>query len=725
MQKKTSFTNENPKSTIRKSSRLVQRKISPNQEPELTNSQVCTSLSKKRRLISSSTPSSVSTKVNFKKTQKKINPRNDSVKLVDGSPNSDNGFRNSSRNIDGVQEFQSYRRSLRFTGEEVSVVDNKKRGLGEIEIRSGVLGETEVVVNSMEEGVEKEKGNDNGGVGETPQKRKCVRGGKENFDSPKVQKRNNGTCLRSPFSSLENIYGKTSDEESDEKKLVKSAKSRTERVDKVEEFQSIRRSSRISNVESKSSEKVEKKSVKSARVDEVEKVLGNRRSSRISSLDVFDESSEKIGKRMVKSARTERVDKVEKVQGSRQSTRISSLDIVHVYASNESSGSEVSPAVVSNVASEEKVERKLVKSVKSKTERVEEVQGMRRSSRITNLGSTHVHVSNECSDTDVSPGGMRNVDSKEKRIVEDGRVNEKNPPAEGKFDVHGWTKDQTAALERAYFAAKPSTNFWKKVSKMVPGKTAQDCFNKIHSDLVTPPQVQPRSRAKKAISSPLSHFSLSGSKLLEPTLNVRWPKGNKQKKLRAQKTLRHLVQKRSMVDQGYEADLFSVLEPITNAPSQDLSQTELLSTPESKSNKKGYIQECHENSSVQKKKPLSRFRNSCETALVSPPVLKQVKNRALHEKYIDRLHCRGARRTAGPTKCKVAKEDRKESTAKKIDDITVARNALFFEANDMISKFKEAQANVVSDNDDSQDDGDCDGEDDEDCEREDVFSVAF
>ncbi|KAI3920051.1 hypothetical protein MKW98_001307 [Papaver atlanticum] len=691
MQKKHSFTKENPKSTIRKSSRLVQQKISPNQEPEPTISQVCTSLSKKRRLISSSTSSSVSSKVNFKKTQKKINPRNDSVKLIDGSSNSDNGFRKSSRNIDGVEGFQSYRRSLRFTGEEVSVVDNKKRGLGEIKIRSRVLGETEMGVNSMEEGVEKEKENGDGGVGETRQKRKCISGGKENFDSPKVQKRNNGNCLRSPFSSLENIYTKTSNEE---RKLVKSAKSRTERVDKVEEFQSIRRSSRISNVESKSSEKVEKKSVKSARVDEVEKVQGNRRSSRISSLDVSDESSEKIGKRMVKSARTERVDKVEKVQGSRQSTRISSLDIVHVYASSESSDSEVSPAVVPNVVTEEKVERKLVKSVKSKTERVEEVQGV-----------------------------MLNVDSKEKRLVEDGRVNEKNPPAEGKFDVHGWTIDQTAALERAYFAAKPSTNFWKKVSKMVPGKTAQDCFNKIHSDLVTPPQVQPRSRAKKTISSPLSHFSLSGSKLLEPTLNVRWPKGNKQKKLRAQKTLRHLVQKRSMVDQGYEADLFSVLEPITNAPSHDLSQTELLSTPESKSNKKG-IQECHENSSVQKK-PLSRFRNSCETALVSPPVLKQVKNRALHEKYIDRLHCRGARRTAGPTKCKVAKEDRKESTAKKMDDITVARNALFFEAKDMISKFKEAQANVVSDNDDSQDDGACDGEDDEDCEGEDVFGVAF
>ncbi|MCL7036352.1 hypothetical protein MKW94_024656 [Papaver nudicaule] len=699
MQKRTSFTSENPESRIRKSPRLFQRNISPNQESKPSNFQVCTSSSKKSHLISSSISSSVSSKVNFKKTQKTVNPRNltkDSVKLVDGSSKSDNGLR----------------KSRRFADKEVSVVDNKKRDLGEIKNRSRVLGEIELGVNLMEEGEEKEKGNGNMGVGEMRQKRKSTRGGKENLDSRKLQKRNDGTCLRSPFSSSENINKKTGSEESNEKKLVKSTKLRTKRVEKVEEDQSIRRSSRFSNAENmpvlaESSEKIEKKkSIKSAksRTERVEKVQGNRRSSRISSLDVSAGSSE----RMVKSAGTERV---EKVQGT---ARISNFEIVHVYASSEcSDGDEISPAVMPNVLREKKLERKLVKSVKSRTERVEEVQGLRQSSRVTNLESTRVYVSNECSDTDVSPAVMRNVESKEKRIVMDGRVKEKNP-AEEKSDVHGWTKDQDVALQRAYFAAKPAPNFWKKVSKMVPGKTAQECFDKIHSDLVTPPQAQPRSRAKKTISSPLSHFSLSGSKLLEPSLNVRWPKDKKQRKLRAQKTLRHLVQKRSMVDQGYEADLFSVLEPIMSAPIQDFSQTELLSTPETKSNKKGCIQECQENSSI-RKKPLSRFRNSCETALVSPPVLKQVKNKALHEKFIDRLHSRDARRTAGPRKCSVAIQDRKESTANKMDDITVARNALVFEANDMINKFQEAQANIVSDYDDSQDGDTCDSEDDEDC----------
>jgi hypothetical protein len=31
-----------------------------------------------------------------------------------------------------------------------------------------------------------------------------------------------------------------------------------------------------------------------------------------------------------------------------------------------------------------------------------------------------------------------------------------------------WTKEQDMALRKAYFSARPSPHFWKKVSKMVP-----------------------------------------------------------------------------------------------------------------------------------------------------------------------------------------------------------------------------------------------------------------
>lgn len=34
-------------------------------------------------------------------------------------------------------------------------------------------------------------------------------------------------------------------------------------------------------------------------------------------------------------------------------------------------------------------------------------------------------------------------------------------------NMKGWTKEQEVALQRAYFAAKPTPHFWKKVSKLV------------------------------------------------------------------------------------------------------------------------------------------------------------------------------------------------------------------------------------------------------------------
>lgn len=43
----------------------------------------------------------------------------------------------------------------------------------------------------------------------------------------------------------------------------------------------------------------------------------------------------------------------------------------------------------------------------------------------------------------------------------------------GKIRIEGWTKEQEVALQRAYFATKPTPHFWKKVSKLVL------CFNVI------------------------------------------------------------------------------------------------------------------------------------------------------------------------------------------------------------------------------------------------------
>lgn len=60
-----------------------------------------------------------------------------------------------------------------------------------------------------------------------------------------------------------------------------------------------------------------------------------------------------------------------------------------------------------------------------------------------------------------SEGGNRVVEvSRKRKRDEEGNENENE-------NVQGWTKEQELALQRAYFAAKPTPHFWKKVSKLV------------------------------------------------------------------------------------------------------------------------------------------------------------------------------------------------------------------------------------------------------------------
>ncbi|KAK4585015.1 hypothetical protein RGQ29_022616 [Quercus rubra] len=275
-----------------------------------------------------------------------------------------------------------------------------------------------------------------------------------------------------------------------------------------------------------------------------------------------------------------------------------------------------------------------------------------------------------------------------------------------------WTKEQELALQRAYFVAKPTPNFWKKVSKLVPGKSAQECFDKVHSDNLTPLQPQPRLRTKKAESSPIHNFSLSESKLLKPM--VKRLSCNKQKTRPGRKIFRHLIQKHYFVDQDYEADLFSVLEPNMDPSTQAIQPGVILSTPMQSSGKQGFLKKCHERPSSHKK-PLSRLSGSSLTTLASPPVLKQVKNRVLHDKYIDQLHCREVKRKAASARaCKfsIVKEDRKDIPVQNIDVVRAAKNALASDARDVISQYQHLQANAMS-NSDSNDDDSVDSDDDE------------
>lgn len=238
----------------------------------------------------------------------------------------------------------------------------------------------------------------------------------------------------------------------------------------------------------------------------------------------------------------------------------------------------------------------------------------------------------------------------------------------------GWTEELELALQGAYLTMKPSPNFWKKVSKMVPGKSAQECFDRVNSDLITPRQPQPRSRASKSNLSTIPQFSLSASKLLKPNspkTKIRHRRNNLSKK-----TIRHLLEKQNHMDQGLGFDLFSVFEPSTTSS--------LLSTPVEKGQRLPKI--------LESPLPCSRFASKDKTTMVSPPVLKQVKNKALHEKYIDHLHIREAKRKAESTRMARKENIRPIDDNQKKDSVRAVKDALFFDVQDAIQKLKGLEA---------------------------------
>uniref|UniRef100_A0ACD5ZTX0 Uncharacterized protein n=1 Tax=Avena sativa TaxID=4498 RepID=A0ACD5ZTX0_AVESA len=253
-----------------------------------------------------------------------------------------------------------------------------------------------------------------------------------------------------------------------------------------------------------------------------------------------------------------------------------------------------------------------------------------------------------------------------------------------------WTEEQDLTLRKAYFTARPSPHFWKKVSKMVPGKSAEDCFNRVHADLSTPAPIAPRPRTSKIQFSPLGHFALSDPKfpdLLEPLVGRQ--KTAKQKSLAAQKTVRHLLKKHSLIDRAQEADHFSIFETSPSALQLNIPLEDCPGTPDNYLNSFPLLK--YSMSSSGRKRPLSRLKN--KQAEPSPAVLKPVKNVALHDKYINQLSRR-----------EVAKKPRKKVAGTKTTDpegpplerqagvVKAAKNALMSEATDFICQFKKLQA---------------------------------
>ncbi|KAL6580989.1 hypothetical protein OROMI_006912 [Orobanche minor] len=249
---------------------------------------------------------------------------------------------------------------------------------------------------------------------------------------------------------------------------------------------------------------------------------------------------------------------------------------------------------------------------------------------------------------------------------------------------------------------------------MVPGKSARECFNRIHYDHLTPPQARTRSRANIKQPSPVSY---PASKWLSPAHTKTKRLQTRRKTLIAQKTVRQLLEKQRNEDQDYKADLFSVLELNIDLSSLNFEEsTTPFASPVGNLGSSFILTRCLEMSSSAHKEQLSRLSCLGKAAFVSPPVLKQIKNKALHEKYIDQLHCRDAKRKAQSLRnAKSIRDSEDKMTGQlEVNLVKVAKDALIFDARHAINKFWNPQSSMSCSTDDDDDVRSCNDEDEDD-----------
>ncbi|CAN6458831.1 unnamed protein product [Victoria cruziana] len=217
----------------------------------------------------------------------------------------------------------------------------------------------------------------------------------------------------------------------------------------------------------------------------------------------------------------------------------------------------------------------------------------------------------------------------------DDYVKRKSGTLLGSFGFLGWSQDQEKALERAYLVTKPSPHFWREIAKLVPGKSAKECFDRIHSIIPTPPTQQPRSRTKSKLS-PLGPFSLTGSVPFEQ-FGLKGRISGKRKSLLARRAVRHILRKHVLADQGCVPDL-----GLEGSCSRDQGPSEMrkLTVQNNKLKSPCLEMDGESEQSGSRNKMRNIVTPLQQQALVSPEILKKVKNLDLHEKYIDRLHIR-------------------------------------------------------------------------------------
>ena len=201
----------------------------------------------------------------------------------------------------------------------------------------------------------------------------------------------------------------------------------------------------------------------------------------------------------------------------------------------------------------------------------------------------------------------------------------------------------------------------------MPGKSAQECFDRMHSKMATPAQLPLKSKSKmSAALSPLPCGDLFSKK----------PKKTKEGR---NKAVRQILRKHSTVDFSQDVDLFSVLEKTSEGTFPEVSI--MLSENELARDSPSPIGAPKMEMGMKQKKGLSRFHE------LSPEVLRPVKNIVLHERYIDRLHCREAKRRTH--------SEKRIHCAGKENVVNTAKSALISEAKEFIRQFGHKMADPL------------------------------
>ncbi|CAM6083663.1 unnamed protein product [Calypogeia fissa] len=199
-----------------------------------------------------------------------------------------------------------------------------------------------------------------------------------------------------------------------------------------------------------------------------------------------------------------------------------------------------------------------------------------------------------------------------------------------------WTEEQELILHKAYATIKPSAKFWHFISKQVPGRSAEVCFDKFYSEHPTPQR-----KCLKEVYCPASlprptKTKVTGSRRL----------------VEAHRTVRNILRRQQIDDEDYKADAFAALEPpdVVHSVSAVSNETDLKlclnrSLPGSMENSTTHCPGLNKENRKLKRVGPSREFGIGQSQVSSPEILKEVKDPLMLDKYIDHLHQRRSRRT--------------------------------------------------------------------------------